>query len=142
MFFFLAPVQTVETSTTYGRDSVDVEHDYDYGDFGYDCDSDFDGSDTDVDDCNRHRRQQHHQQQFLPPTSYTASEPGDYYDYGWDYETVTASEQQTPQTPSYHQQQQQQQLECQRRRGGRPVRYYSLIKQIVFYFTNYNHSLQ
>lgn len=89
-----------------------------------------------TDDCNvgyqrpNHQYQQqshqHHQQQpqfeSLYPT--TASEPGDFYDYGWDYETTAGSGHQTPQTPSYHYQiQQQQQLEQRRRRrGGRPVR--------------------
>jgi len=58
----------------------------------------------------------------------TASEPGDFYDYGWDYETAASSEQQTPQTPSYYyQQQQQQQLERQRRKDGRPVIHPSLL---------------
>lgn len=67
-------------------------------------------------------------QNQLEPSSYaapsTASEPGDYYDYGWDYETAASSGHQTPQTPmSYrYQQQQQQQLERWRRPDGRPVR--------------------
>lgn len=69
----------------------------------------------------------HHQQQSQIETSYstTASEPGDFYDYGWDYETTAGSGQHTPQTPSYHYQvQQQQQPERRRRRrGGRPVRH-------------------
>jgi len=69
----------------------------------------------------------HHQQMESSSSLYnagtTASEPGDYYDYGWDYETAASSGQQTPQTPSYHYQlQQQQQLERQKRRGGRPRR--------------------
>lgn len=77
----------------------------------------------------QYQQQSHHNHQQQPQleSSYesTASEPGDFYDYGWDYETTTGSGQQTPQTPSYHYQvQQQQQLERRRRRrGGRPVRY-------------------
>ncbi|VVC45702.1 Hypothetical protein CINCED_3A013429 [Cinara cedri] len=85
------------------------------GNFGY-------GYYDDVDD----RYRQLHQQQTDYASSpfagtATASEPGDFYDYGWDYETATAaggSGQQTPQTPSH----QKQRLDRQRRRSGRPRR--------------------
>lgn len=98
--------------------------------YGYDCDDGADRAgniaDTDCVARGHQRRPQTHQHQ-LEPSSYaapsTASEPGDFYDYGWDYETAASSGHQTPQTPmSYHyQQQQQRQLKRQRRRGGRPV---------------------
>lgn len=129
--FSVAPVQTIKTSSTlHGYNSVDVGQDCDYGDAGYDCDSDFDGSKTEAEDFNRGYQPRPYQQQFIPPpSSYTTSEPGDFYDYGWDYETATTSEQQTPQSPSYHYQQQQQlQFDWQRRRGGRPVMYIFLTK--------------
>lgn len=65
---------------------------------------------------------QHHLGPSLYAAPATASEPGDYYDYGWDYETVASSGHQTPQTPVAYHYQQQQQIERQRRCGGRPVR--------------------
>lgn len=72
--------------------------------------------------------------QLESPSPYTASEPGDYYDYGWDYETAAGSGHhtpqtavgsghQTPQTPSSYgcyRQRRRRQLERQRRRR-RPV---------------------
>jgi len=109
----------------------------DYGDTRYDQDPDFTAS-----SCYDHANDSYtpvigYQQQQLE--SYTgtatASEPGDYYDYGWDYETAASSEQQTPQTPSYYyQQQQQQQLERQRRRDGRPVIHFSLFNNTLKLF--------
>lgn len=88
------------------------------------------GIERDDDECHAaggHRQPAYRNQ--LEPSSYaapsTASEPGDYYDYGWDYETAASSGHQTPQTPmSYRYQQQQQQLERWIRPDGRPVRHY------------------
>lgn len=89
------------------------------GDFGYGY------YDDDADD--RYHRHVHQQQIDCASSPYagaaTTSEPGDYYDYGWDYETATAVGGSGQQTPSY---QQQQQLDRQRRRGGRPVRRYAV----------------
>lgn len=100
----------------------------DYIDTRYDHDPDFTANyDHANDDCTPVISYQQQQLESYSGTA-TASEPGDYYDYGWDYETAASSEQQTPQTPSYYyQQQQQQQLERQRRRDGRPVIHPSLF---------------
>lgn len=149
--FLTAPIQPVETITSDfdGNSEYHVHHhqhhhhhqhycggredDCGYIEFEYPDDPDFtikyydhnnDGYDPVIG----------YQQQQLDSytTPATASEPGDYYDYGWDYETAASSEQQTPQTPSYYyQQQQQQQLERQRRRGGKPVRYLLLFNNTM-----------
>lgn len=96
----------------------------------------YDGTDDNMTpvDYHQHNQQMESSSQLFNAGT-TASEPGDYYDYGWDYETAVSSGQQTPQTPSYHYQlQQQQQLERQKRRGGRPVRHtHSLLS---FYRTD------
>lgn len=138
----LAPIQPVETITSgfdgnseyhvhhhhhhhhHQHHCVSREDDCGYIEFEYPDDPDF------IVRCYNHDNDDYdpvigYQQQQLDSytTPATASEPGDYYDYGWDYETAASSEQQTPQTPSYYyQQQQQQQLERQRRRGGKPRR--------------------
>ncbi|XP_060846942.1 uncharacterized protein LOC132926589 isoform X2 [Rhopalosiphum padi] len=131
----LAPIQPVETVTSGFDGNVHNNHHYhqqecggredDCGETRYDQNPDFTTSayyDQDNDDYTTVIGYQQQQlESFTTPG--TASEPGDYYDYGWDYETAASSEQQTPQTPSYYyQQQQQQQLERQRRRGRKPRR--------------------
>jgi hypothetical protein len=138
--YLTAPIQPVETVTS-GFDGNDGNNHHCYqqecgsreddcGETRYDQNPDFTTSayyDQDNDDYTTVIGYQKQQlESYTTPA--TASEPGDYYDYGWDYETAASSEQQTPQTPSYYyQQQQQQQLERQRRRGRKPVRYILLF---------------
>lgn len=128
MISFLAPVQTTDPGTACIYDDGEYHNEYciyDGEDYvGHDAGYDYDiyGGEDDgyhgmyCDDANGY----HGNRQRLNAS--TNSEPGDYYDYGWDYESAAGSEQQTPLTPSYHYQQQQH-LEKRRRRGGRPVRY-------------------
>lgn len=137
-FIFIAAVQPSVTGTIGAGHREDISGEYQHRQYcGGSGEEDDDGGDAghngyndDAEDRYRHPNQPQADYASSPYAGgATTSEPGDFYDYGWDYEMTTAaggSGQQTPQTPSYQQQQQQQQQRQldrrRRRRGGRPVR--------------------